>query len=160
MNPRGFTFTLVRSRPGTAEFGRRPIDTSTRSNVRSFGASPATASPSNVTAMPFFASFMETTLVFRRTASQIDSMRLARMFTRSRSAPGNRPLVISTTVTFVPSAAYTLPSSRPIYPPPTTSSDFGMSGSSSAPVESMSRGLSMLRPGTVDGRDPVAMIAC
>ena len=35
-----------------------------------------------------------------------------------------------------------------------------MSGRSSAAVESITRGLSMDRPGTVDGREPVAMIAC
>jgi hypothetical protein len=34
-----------------------------------------------------------------------------------------------------------------------------MSGSSSAPVESIRRGLSMEMPGTVAGREPVAMIA-
>ena len=39
------TFTPVLSRPGTAEFGRRPIDTSTRSNVCSLSAS-ARPSPS------------------------------------------------------------------------------------------------------------------
>ena len=35
-----------------------------------------------------------------------------------------------------------------------------MSGSSSAPVESMTRGLSIDRPGTFAGCEPVAMIAC
>ena len=54
-------------------------------------ASARQPSPSNVTAMPFFASFMPTTLVFSSTASQIDSIRFARMLTRSRSAPGSRP---------------------------------------------------------------------
>ena len=48
MKPRWLTFTPVLSRPGTAEFGRRPIDTSTRSNVRSFGM-PSGSLPSNVT---------------------------------------------------------------------------------------------------------------
>ena len=104
MKPREFTTTFVRSSPGTAEFGRRPIEISTRSNVRSL-ASAGTPSPSNVTAMPFFASFMPTTFVFSSTLSQIDSIRLARMLTRSRSAPGSNPPVISTTVTLVPSAA-------------------------------------------------------
>ena len=160
IKPRAFTLTFVRSRPGIAEFGRRPTDTSTRSNVRSLGASAGSPSPSNVTASPSFASFRPTTLVLRSTASDIDSIRRARILTRSRSAPGSSPLVISTTVTFVPSAAYTVPNSSPMYPPPTTSSDLGMSGISSAPVESIRRGLSRVIPGTVDGRDPVAMIAC
>ena len=35
-----------------------------------------------------------------------------------------------------------------------------MSGRSSAAVESITRGLSIESPGTVDGREPVAMIAC
>ena len=41
--------------------------------------------------MPSFCSFIAVTFVFRSTASQIDSIRLARMFTRSRSAPGSSP---------------------------------------------------------------------
>ena len=35
-----------------------------------------------------------------------------------------------------------------------------MSGRSSAPVESMTRGLSIDMPGTVAGREPVAITAC
>ena len=37
MKPRAFDLDPRSSSPGTAEFGRRPTDTSTRSNVRSFG---------------------------------------------------------------------------------------------------------------------------
>ena len=76
-------------------------------------------------------------------------MRFATTAARSRSAPGSRPSVISTTVTFDPSAAYTVPSSRPMYPPPTISSRFGTSGSSSAVVESSTFGLSIDTFGTV-----------
>ena len=68
------------------------------------------------------------------------SRRLFKGLTSVRSHPGNRPGVISTTVTFDPSAAYTEPISRPIYPPPTTNSRGGTSFSSSAPVESITRG--------------------
>ncbi len=81
------------------------------------------------------------------------------MSTRSRSAPGNSPSVISTMVTALPRAAYTEPSSRPMYPPPTTRSDLGMSGRSSAPVESMTRGSSTFSEAGTAGVDPVARIA-
>ena len=59
------TFTPVLSRPGTAEFGRRPIDTSTRSNICALSAS-ARPSPSIRTLMPFLASFMSVTRVLSR----------------------------------------------------------------------------------------------
>jgi dihydrolipoamide dehydrogenase len=58
-----------------------------------------------VTLIPSPASFMPVTLVSSSTASQMVLTRLARMLTRSRSAPGSRPSVISTTVTFEPMAA-------------------------------------------------------
>src|SRR5581483_10519970 len=47
-----------------------------------------------------------------------------------------------------------------MYPPPTTSSDFGMSGRSSAAVESITRGSSTLSAGGMAGIEPVARIAC
>jgi hypothetical protein len=62
-------------------------------------------SPSNVTAIPSLTSFMPVTLVFSQTASVMRSMLFARMFTKSRSAPGSSPAVISTTVTLLPRAA-------------------------------------------------------
>jgi hypothetical protein len=45
------------------------------------------------------------TLVLKWSFCMIDSTRLCRIFTRSRSAPGRRPGVISTTLTWLPSAA-------------------------------------------------------
>jgi hypothetical protein len=44
----------------------------------------------NETVIPSFACFIPVTLVFSHTASQICSIRFARMLTRSRSAPGSR----------------------------------------------------------------------
>ena len=44
-------------------------------------------------------------------------------------------------------------------PPPTTRSRFGISFSSSAPVESITRGSSWGKPGISTGREPAAMIA-
>ena len=49
--------------------------------------------------MPSFCSLTPTTFVSSSTASQIFSMRFASTATRSRSAPGSRPGIISTTVT-------------------------------------------------------------
>jgi hypothetical protein len=106
--------------------------------------------------MPFLASFIEVTFVASITLSNVCSTRFARIFTRSRSAPGSSPGIISTTDTFVPSAAYTDPSSSPMYPPPTTSIVFGISGRSSAPLESSTRGLSSDSDGIVVGWEPVA----
>ena len=48
---------------------------------------------------------MPVTFVESITLAKVFSMRWASGFTRSRSAPGSSPGVISTTDTFVPSAA-------------------------------------------------------
>ena len=147
--------TCVRSRPGISEFGLRPTETRTLSNTfsRSF-----TSLPSKQTRMPFASSLTAVTVVFNRIDSKLFSSRLCSGRTRSRSAPGNKPAVISTTETFDPRAAYTLPNSSPMYPPPMTSSVPGTSFKSSADVESNMRGLSTLSEGMTAGRDPVAMM--
>ena len=49
--------------------------------------------------------------------------------------------------------------SRPMIPPPSTSSRSGMSSRSSAPVESITRGSSCGTNGSFTGSDPAAMIA-
>ena len=98
----------------------------------------------------------EVTFVETITVSNAASTRCERTFTRSRSAPGSSPGVISTTDTFVPSAAYTEPSSSPMYPPPITSMVLGTSGRSSAPVESITRGESMESEGMRVGSEPSA----
>ena len=66
-------------------------------------------------------------------------MRFASGRTMSLSAPGISESISSTTVIFEPSASYTVAISSPMMPPPMTSSRFGISGSSSAPVESKMR---------------------
>ena len=49
--------------------------------------------------------------------------------------------------------------SRPMIPPPSTSSRSGMRSSSSAPVESITRGSSCGMNGSCTGSEPAAMIA-
>ena len=66
----------------------------------------------------------------------------------------------STTVTWAPSALYTVAISRPMMPPPTTSSDFGTSASSSASVESITRLSSHGKFGSFTACEPAAMMHC
>ena len=86
-------------------------------------------------------------------------MRFCNGRTRSRSVPGMSPSLNSTTDTADPSASYTQAISRPMMPPPTTSSRLPSSGNSSAPVESMMRGSSG-NPGRRTDSDPAAMMHC
>ena len=155
MKPRGLTCTCVFSRPGISEFGFRPTETSTRSKSFLLSLS-GTFAPSKVARIPEPSSLSEATVVFSKIDSNNFSSRLCNGTTRSRSAPGSRPDSISTTVTRVPSAAYTEPSSSPIYPPPTTRRLPGISSRFRAPVESIMRGESNLRAGMMAGREPVA----
>jgi hypothetical protein len=85
-------------------------------------------------------------------------MRRASGFTMSGSAPGIRRSMNSTTLTFEPSASYTVAISRPMMPPPTMSRRLGTSFSSSAAVESMSRGSSYGSPGRRADWEPAAMM--
>ena len=59
---------------------------------------------------------------------------------------------------FEPSASYTVPISRPMIPPPSTSIFSGMSFISSAPVESITRSSSGMN-GRLTGSEPAAIIA-
>ena len=65
--------------------------------------------------------------------------------------------VNSTTSTSEPSRRQTLPSSMPMYPPPTTSSLAGTGLKFSAPVESTTCLPSYFSPGSSIGADPVAI---
>ena len=60
-------------------------------------------------------------------------------------------------MTFDPSASYTVAISRPMIPPPTTSSRLGIDGSSSAPVDEKIRSSSG-SPGIVAASEPAAMM--
>ena len=86
-------------------------------------------------------------------------IRLVSGVTRSLSAPGISWSISSTTEIRVPSSAYTVAISRPMIPPPSTSSVSGMSARSSAPVESITRGSSCGTNGSATGSEPAAMIA-
>ena len=88
---------------------------------------------------------------FRRSASG---------FTRSLSAPGISWSMNSTTVTSAPSARYTVAISRPMMPPPTTSSFLGTSASCSASVESITRASSHGKFGSFTACEPAAMMHC
>ena len=84
---------------------------------------------------------------------------LAQRLDEVGSAPAISWSSSSTTVTLEPSASWTVAISRPMIPPPITSSRSGTSGSSSAPVESTIRGSSG-RSGSATACEPTAMIAC
>ena len=97
-------------------------------------------------------------LVLSMTFAKRFALYFSQTFTRSRSAPVIRPSSISTTSICAPSAAYTVAISRPMMPPPTTSMRFGIWRSSSAPVESTTRGSSGMN-GSFTACEPAAMIA-
>jgi hypothetical protein len=59
-------------------------------------------------------------------------------------------------VTGTPNLASALPSSTPMYPPPTTATEEGRSARNSAPVESSTRTPSTGRSASANGREPVA----
>lgn len=67
------------------------------------------------------------------------------------------PSMNSTTVTSVPRRRQTEPISRPITPPPTTTSDLGTALSSRAPVEVTMVVSSTGTPGSFAGSEPVAI---
>ena len=115
-------------------------------------------SPSKLTSMPAGVAFAPTVLVFSITLSKRCAFIFSHTLTRSRSAPAIRPSSISTTSMRVPSVEYTVAISRPMMPPPTTSMRFGMLLSSSAPVESTTRGSSGMN-GSFIAWLPAAMIA-
>ena len=102
MNPFASILTVVVSRPGIFEFGRRPTATSTRSKICvllgdvAFEGHPDAAACRRRTLTTFVFSMIEANSFFSRFSSTP---------TRSRSAPGSRPGVISTTETLLPSVA-------------------------------------------------------
>ncbi|MNT18322.1 hypothetical protein D3C86_1631760 [compost metagenome] len=108
--------------------------------------------------MPSGLASTPTVLVFSITLSKRCLFILSQTLTRSRSAPCIRPSSISTTSMRAPSVLYTVAISSPMMPPPITSILLGMSGSSSAPVESTMRGSSGTN-GSFTAWLPAAMIA-
>ena len=116
------------------------------------------SAPSKETLRPSFAASTFVVLVFSITLSKRAALNFCHTATRSRSAPSIRPSIISTTSRRAPSVEYTVPISRPMMPPPMTSSFFGRLFSSSAPVESTMRGSSG-RNGSFAACEPAAMIA-
>ena len=156
MKPRSVTATPAFSAPIFRPFGLRPTLISTASyGCGSFGA----FGPSNVTQSA--SGFASTAVVFVPTMirSKRGLFTFSQTRTRSRSAPGIRPSSISTTSSRAPSDEYTVPISRPMMPPPMTSIRFGTDASSSARVESSTRGSSGMN-GSRTTCEPAAMIAC
>ena len=78
--------------------------------------------------------------------------------TISKSASGIRVCINSTMVTFVPSVAYTWPSSNPIAPPPITNIVSGISFNSNAVFDVSTDGWSIGTPGRPEETDPTAII--
>ena len=139
----------------TLPFALRPTATSTRSY--SCGSAGAFA-PSKPTLMPAGVASADTVFVFSITLSKRGAFFFSHTLTRSRSAPAIMPSSISTTSMRVPSVEYTVAISRPMMPPPITSIRFGIDFSSSAPVESTTRGSSGMN-GSFTAWLPAAMIA-
>ena len=77
----------------------------------------------------------------------------------SASAAGTSWSANSTTETLEPSELYTVPISKPMIPPPKTSISAGTSLSSSAPVESITRGSSLGINGKSTTEEPHEIIA-
>ena len=75
--------------------------------------------------MPSAVASAPTVLVFSMMLSKRGAFIFCQTLTRSRSAPCIRPSSISTTSSRAPSVEYTVPISRPMMPPPTTSMRFG-----------------------------------
>ena len=115
-------------------------------------------SPAKLTRMPSRAASADTVLVFSMTERKRPAFFFSETFTRSRSAPVISPSSISTTSICVPSVEYTVAISSPIMPPPITSMDFGRCESTSAPVNSTTRGSSGMNGNLIDC-EPAAMIA-
>ena len=107
--------------------------------------------------MPFGVALAETVFVFNMTLSKRFAFIFSQTLTRSRSAPAIMMSSISTTSIFVPSAEYTVAISRPMMPAPTTSMRLGIAVSSSAPVESTTRGSSGMNGSLIDWL-PAAMM--
>ena len=92
--------------------------------------------------MPAAVASPDTVFVFSITLSKRPAFFFSHTLTRSRSAPVIMMSSISTTSMRAPSVEYTVAISRPMMPPPMTSMRFGIDFSSSAPVESTTRGSS------------------
>mmetsp|Transcript_8449 Transcript_8449/g.20031 ORF Transcript_8449/g.20031 Transcript_8449/m.20031 type:complete len:337 (-) Transcript_8449:60-1070(-) len=153
--PRASVRTPIVSRPRPSVNGRRPTDTSTRSARSSLGEPPAAASVRSAT-WPSCTS-APTTLRFSSNLMPCRLSSLCTSLATSRSLGNATWSVNSTTVTSAPRRDHTEPSSRPITPPPTTTSDSGTAPNSSAPVLDTTRCSSNLRNGSSVGALPVAI---
>ena len=99
-----------------------------------------------------------TVFVFSMTLSKRFALCFCQTRTRSASAPVISRSSISTTSIRAPSVEYTVAISSPMIPPPITSIRFGTACSSSAPVESTTRGSSGMN-GSFTACEPAAMMA-
>jgi hypothetical protein len=156
MKPRSVTAMPAAAALILFPFGLRPTDTSTRSNCVRSGDDL----PSKLACRPSGFASTFATLVPRCTATPRFFSRSASGFTRSGSVPGISWSMNSTTVMRLPSEAYTQAISRPMMPPPTTSSSLGTSASCNASVESITRGSSQGKAGSFTGCEPAATMHC
>mmetsp|Transcript_29449 Transcript_29449/g.45545 ORF Transcript_29449/g.45545 Transcript_29449/m.45545 type:complete len:212 (+) Transcript_29449:460-1095(+) len=156
IKPRLSVITLAACRFKDCVNGRRPIQTRTLSHdiVSTFCCSPV---DSTVNSTPFPVFFNPVALVetlndtFSFFCRQLTRFRLTSASTNGRMRSEN-----STTVTLLPALAQTLPSSRPITPPPIITRCFGGALKSSAPVELKIFCSSNFAKGSGIGSEPVA----
>mmetsp|Transcript_5660 Transcript_5660/g.14586 ORF Transcript_5660/g.14586 Transcript_5660/m.14586 type:complete len:202 (-) Transcript_5660:329-934(-) len=144
------------SRPRPSVKGRRPVATRTTSKSSLVSSPPLDGATVSVT--PESVTSLATTPVESLNFMPCFFRMRMKFFPISASIPGVMRSRYSMTVTSDPSRRQTLPISRPMTPPPTTASFFGMVSSSRAPVEStiffaaLSTGQGLRGAGT----DPVA----
>mmetsp|Transcript_4544 Transcript_4544/g.18232 ORF Transcript_4544/g.18232 Transcript_4544/m.18232 type:complete len:228 (+) Transcript_4544:430-1113(+) len=153
--PRASSCTPASSRPSPSVYGVRPTDTSTTSTSIVSVSPPLEGSmlrrtlPSAFFSAPVIfvesLNFMPCLVSERWKALRISPSMVGTMLGRN-----------STTVTSEPRRLHTEPISRPMYPPPMTTSLLGTSCSSSAPVDDTICSSSMGTPGRLATAEPVA----
>ena len=151
MRPRASVARPMASRPRPSVLGRRPVDTSTRSQRIVSLPSTSTSGRRFFTATP----------VTRAPSVKLRSCRFSRRCASraiSASMPGRMRSRYSSTVTLLPSRAQTEPSSRPMAPAPITTRCPGTSLHASASVLPPTRSPSSSTFGRVPTRLPVAMM--
>ena len=155
--PRSSTSIPTFSKPRPAEYGRRPMATSTTSASSNSSLPPLAASTLTLTLSPLSSPLV--TFVLSLNFMPCLPKIFCVIFAISASMPG--PPICpknSTTVTSVPSLDQTDAISRPMIPPPITTIFLGISCSAIAPVLVMTFFSSIVKPGKGVASLPVAMM--
>mmetsp|Transcript_13818 Transcript_13818/g.37812 ORF Transcript_13818/g.37812 Transcript_13818/m.37812 type:complete len:286 (-) Transcript_13818:322-1179(-) len=152
--PRLLVSTPAASRPSLSVNGLRPVATRTTSASTSVASPPAEGSTVSftpvavLTAPTTFFSIWNLNFCFLSARSNV--LRIC------ASIGGQMSFANSITVTWDPSRLHTLPSSRPMTPPPMTTMRLGTSFRSRAPVDVTMVSSSTSTPGKAAGSEPVA----